>query len=382
MRQFLKKKQLVVDKKQSWFGRIKDKNRLKSSLSEERMNTMDFSSKLQKLRKRQGWSQEELAEKCGVSRQAISKWEAGQTMPELDKLLVIGKLFDVSMDYLMKEEVSQYKPENRNDTYSFEKICNLLLPRRQPMEKLYDDAELYDMINSKEREEYCKKYWSSILEGISVKTIHDCSIGTGQMTLALGLLGYEISGSDISKDMLSQCEINAKKKSLDMKLTLCDFRNLSSFVKGKYNLVISTGNSLPHVDNEELKKTLKEMDKLVAPGGYLYVDIRNWDKILREHQRFYFYNPWHVNGERMNLMQVWDYNLDGTITFNMIYTFEKEEKLFRKEIKSAYYYPVSRSFVADAITFMGYEIVKEAPMPIMDIELDDCDWYFILAKKY
>jgi len=44
---------------------------------------MNFSDKLQKLRKQKGLSQEELAEECGVSRQAISKWESDQSMPEL-----------------------------------------------------------------------------------------------------------------------------------------------------------------------------------------------------------------------------------------------------------------------------------------------------------
>lgn len=342
---------------------------------------MEFSIKLQKLRKEHGWSQEELAGRCDVSRQAISKWESGQTMPELDKLLRLGELFDVSIDYLMKEEVKQYKPEPRYDTYSFEKICNLLLPRRQPMEKLYENAELYDLFYREGRDEAVKKYWEGVLEGISVRTIHDCSIGTGQMTLALGLMGYELSGSDISKDMLKRCEINVKDRNLNVPLTVSDFRNLSQNVSGKYDLVISTGNSLPHVENEEVKKVLKEMDALVTSGGYLYVDLRNWDKILREHQRFYFYNPWHVNDQRMNLLQVWDYNLDGTITFNLVYTFEEEEKIVRKEINSIYYFPISRSFIENAIRDMGYDIVREATTPIVDVDIDDFDWYFILAKK-
>lgn len=50
------------------------------------------------------WMQEELAEICKVSRQSISKWEADITAPELDKLLILGKLFGVSMDVLLKDE--------------------------------------------------------------------------------------------------------------------------------------------------------------------------------------------------------------------------------------------------------------------------------------
>ena len=54
---------------------------------------MIFADKLIRLRKKNGWSQEELAEKLNVSRQAVSKWEGAQTVPELEKLLQLSVLF-------------------------------------------------------------------------------------------------------------------------------------------------------------------------------------------------------------------------------------------------------------------------------------------------
>ena len=63
---------------------------------------MEFYEKLRKLRKENGMSQEELAQQLNVSRQAVSKWESGQGFPETDKLLTIGNIFSVSMDYLLK----------------------------------------------------------------------------------------------------------------------------------------------------------------------------------------------------------------------------------------------------------------------------------------
>lgn len=64
---------------------------------------MALSEKLYSLRKKSGLSQEQLAERLNVSRQAISKWEAGQSVPESDKLITISNYFNVSLDYLMKE---------------------------------------------------------------------------------------------------------------------------------------------------------------------------------------------------------------------------------------------------------------------------------------
>ena len=62
---------------------------------------MDFSEKLYRLRKQSGLSQEELAEKLEVSRQAVSKWESGASMPESGKLPAISAFFGVSLDYLL-----------------------------------------------------------------------------------------------------------------------------------------------------------------------------------------------------------------------------------------------------------------------------------------
>lgn len=58
------------------------------------------------MRKANGMTQEDLASICGVSRQSVSKWEADIVLPEIDKLLVLGKTFQVSMDVLLKDELT------------------------------------------------------------------------------------------------------------------------------------------------------------------------------------------------------------------------------------------------------------------------------------
>lgn len=68
---------------------------------------MIFADKLIRLRKRNGWSQEELAEKMSVSRQSVSKWESVQAVPDLEKMVRLSRLFGVSTDYLLKDEVEE-----------------------------------------------------------------------------------------------------------------------------------------------------------------------------------------------------------------------------------------------------------------------------------
>lgn len=67
---------------------------------------MKLSDKIIELRKANGMTQEELASICNVSRQSISKWEADIALPETEKLLILGKTFHVSMDVLLKDELT------------------------------------------------------------------------------------------------------------------------------------------------------------------------------------------------------------------------------------------------------------------------------------
>ncbi len=63
---------------------------------------MTISDKIQELRKQNSLSQEQLADKMGVSRQAVSKWESGICAPDIEKIVALSELFGVSTDYLMK----------------------------------------------------------------------------------------------------------------------------------------------------------------------------------------------------------------------------------------------------------------------------------------
>ena len=72
---------------------------------------MILADKIIKIRKQNGWSQEELAEKVGVSRQAVSKWESGTSIPDLDKILRLSEIFGVTTDYLLKDAIEELSPE-------------------------------------------------------------------------------------------------------------------------------------------------------------------------------------------------------------------------------------------------------------------------------
>lgn len=80
---------------------------------------MKFSENLQKLRKEYGYSQEQLADELGVSRQAVSKWESGNTYPEMETLIAMTKLFHLTLDELIEQDISVEHKMKKQDYFAF-----------------------------------------------------------------------------------------------------------------------------------------------------------------------------------------------------------------------------------------------------------------------
>lgn len=99
---------------------------------------MNFAEKLLNLRTQYGYSQEALAEKLNVSRQAISKWELGTTLPETDKVITISEFFDVSTDYLLKDNIQL------NNNESLDRVVLKFLGSAQDMDDI--SRELVDIM--------------------------------------------------------------------------------------------------------------------------------------------------------------------------------------------------------------------------------------------
>ena len=78
---------------------------------------MILADKIILLRKRKGWSQEELAEQLGVTRQSVSKWEGAQSVPDIQKIIQMSEIFGVTTDYLLGLE------DKRSRTLDISGLC-------------------------------------------------------------------------------------------------------------------------------------------------------------------------------------------------------------------------------------------------------------------
>lgn len=251
------------------------------------------------------------------------------------------------------------------------------------MASMYDRADIYDLTDTEGSRAFYKKYWEQIFAGRNVKKMLDVSIGSGSVTIPVLDLGIELSGSDLSDTMLANC--GKKIEKVDKKATLkqSDFRSLDCWGDEKFDMVASTGNSLAYVSNDDVCAALEQMDKHVADGGYLYYDSRNWEMIFRNHQRFYLYNPFFDGDTRVNLVQVWDYPEDGSIIFNLLFTFEKDNKMFQKEHFEEHYNPFPKDLAVNKLKELGYKDIEIREFPTGKIveDFDNIEWYSVLARK-
>ena len=103
---------------------------------------MTLGEKLSRLRKEYNYTQEQLADVLGVSRQSISKWESDIAYPETDKLVKMGKLFECSMDYLLNEDISEKKGLQPTEKESFWDKLKLQIHERKS-EKMVFGMPLY-----------------------------------------------------------------------------------------------------------------------------------------------------------------------------------------------------------------------------------------------
>lgn len=247
---------------------------------------------------------------------------------------------------------------------------------------LYDFPDAYDLLFSEEFVKECTEFFQKIFAGKKIRTVLDCTVGTGLMTIPMAKLGYKTTGSDINKNMIKKAKRNFANYELMPDLHTADFLKLSETFNYQFDLVMSTGNSLAHADNENLITVITEMHKIIKPGGYLYFDTRNWDSILKKKQRFYLFNPIIRDKGRVNHLQVWDYNYDGSMTFNTLLFEEIENKIVSKRQFYVIYYPFRLKMITDILNTLSYTNIQFFKLgDYQEQDITKSNWYCILAQK-
>ena len=164
---------------------------------------MEIGKKIMELRKKNGLSQEDLAEKVGVARQTISKWELGETSPDLKQAKILSKIFNVSLDELTDNDIKDILVEKTSNT---EKLAGLILKFIRIMTILILVIPILYIITFVVFKNYRENNSGRLMNVSILCTLHDETYGyefnyyetTGQITEAGGD-GYLANITNVGK---------------------------------------------------------------------------------------------------------------------------------------------------------------------------------------
>jgi glycine/sarcosine N-methyltransferase len=204
-----------------------------------------------------------------------------------------------------------------------------------------------------------------LLKKYKVKTILDCSCGTGLQTIGLAKEGFSVVGSDLSDKMLDIARRNTEKEGVTgIVFIKSDFGEIRSKFDGTFDAVISFGNSIPHLhSNSEILKAFKNIYDCLKNGGIAIFDIRNYDDLLIKKPKFL---PMRIHAEKdgniVSILYVFDY-LQNLVRFNVVYLIEEKSSGHKSiEVEIIDYNPIKSEVFVNLLKEVGFISIEKKEM--------------------
>jgi glycine/sarcosine N-methyltransferase len=212
----------------------------------------------------------------------------------------------------------------------------------------YDEMTCLEDRFSKE-----KPIFQSLVKKYSMSTALDTGSGTGFHSVILAQLGLQVAATDISEHMLHATRENAKRKGVQVETIHTSFMDIEKNVKKTYDAVFCLGNSLSHImEEKELLASLKGFHKVLNSGGQLFLQILNYDRIMKNRERIQ--NVKEVNGKIF--IRFYDYS-EKILLFNIL-TIQKQESAMKHSLHSVEIFPWRSAYLRRTLKDAGYSNVQ------------------------
>lgn len=153
--------------------------------------------------------------------------------------------------------------------------------------------------------------------------ILDCACGIGTQALGLAVLGFRVTGCDISSAAVERARSEASQRNVPLQVSVANMLDLSSLDGSRFDAVICMDNALPHLENtEQLIQVAEQIRRKLRPNGLFMASIRDYDHLIRERpvvQGPSFYSD---QGRRRIVFQVWDWLDERRYKFHLYITRE------------------------------------------------------------
>jgi SAM-dependent methyltransferase len=161
--------------------------------------------------------------------------------------------------------------------------------QRVDAREFYDRlGEDYDgMVSWDARLKREEAFFKQLFAAERTRSVLDAACGTGMHAVAFARHGLRSAGADLSPAMITQARLNAERAGVRVELVAAGLGQISAALPGPFDAVTCLGNSLPHLlDDAALSACFTDFATLLAPHGVVVIQNRNYDRLLRERQRF------------------------------------------------------------------------------------------------
>ncbi|MBI2619208.1 MAG: methyltransferase domain-containing protein [Ignavibacteriales bacterium] len=238
--------------------------------------------------------------------------------------------------------------------------------RTAPAADFYDALSYdYDTMTEFDRRFVRERpFFHMFVEKYNIGSAVDAGCGTGFHSLLLAQLGVRVTAVDISSAMLEQVRGHAKRMNLSVNIMQEEFQSLATSVREKVDGVFCLGNSLAHLlSKKNLRLSISNFFKVLKPGGILFLQNLNYDRILKERERIQSVKE--VKGK--TFVRLYEYGKDD-ITFT-IQTIERPNGIPVQSQRSVRLRPLLREELFSLVAGAGFIDVK----PFGSIALDNFD---------
>ncbi len=165
--------------------------------------------------------------------------------------------------------------------------------------------------NYTENETWETSLLSAALGAGQGKTALDCSCGSGNQTVTLARLGWQVTATDITEIYMAEARRRAQAANLPIRFLACDMRRLEQCFGAEFDCVV-TCMALDNIPEDEgIRQALRAMRAVLKPGGKLYIRLRDFDYLMSDRPRYEFDEEIPLSYGKLYRMEDWAYESDG-----------------------------------------------------------------------
>lgn len=193
-----------------------------------------------------------------------------------------------------------------------------------------------------------------------ISTILDVSCGIGTQAIGLARLGYNVTASDLSPEVIERAKIEATTRNVPIAFSVADMRSAHDHHATVFDLVLSADNSVPHLLSDiDILTAFRQFHACTRPGGGCIVTVRDYEKEDLSKQQVKPYGIREVDGVRWIAWQVWDPHLP-TYDVTIYFVEDRRESECKTHVMRSTYYAIGIPRLMELMTEAGFVDVRRS----------------------